>query len=339
MGLLPVDRLGGRSANRSAGAVAVAAPSSASARAGRGPTDIAEPLHRHYKRRRPASPPPPDDEMGYAHRRHPTATRRGAVRPHVLRRVQAPAAGHRPGRDPGLARLARPGRRPGGRDPRPVPPLQAAQARPPAPDRAAAADPDALHQHDQPRAGAGLPGRRGDRAAHPPDDPLERGGDGPAREQPLLGHRRPPRDVRVGGQPVRGRLQPLLPGQGRRAAGDQIFYQGHAAPGHLRPGVPRGPPDRGPARPLPARDRPRPGPDLLPAPAADARLLGVPDGLDGPRPDQRDLPGALQPLPPEPRHPRHDRARASGRSSATARPTSPSRSARSTSPRARASTT
>ncbi len=81
--------------------------------------------------------------------------------------------------------LARPGRRAGGRDPGPVPHLQAAQAGPPAPGRAAAADPDPLHQHDQPGAGAVLPGRRGDGAADPPAHPLERGGDGPAREQPV----------------------------------------------------------------------------------------------------------------------------------------------------------
>ena len=67
--------------------------------------------------------------------------------------------------------------------------------------------------------------------------------------------------------------------------------------GHLRAGLPRGPPDRGPARPLPARGRAGGGLSLVPASAADARLLGVPDGLDGPRPDQRDLPGAVQPLP------------------------------------------
>ena len=66
-----------------------------------------------------------------------------------------------------VALVARPGRRTGRRGPRPVPHLQAAQAGPPAPDRPAAADPDPLHQHDQPRAGARLPGRRGDRAADP----------------------------------------------------------------------------------------------------------------------------------------------------------------------------
>ena len=32
----------------------------------------------------------------------------------------------------------------------------------------------------------------------------------------FAGHRRPPRDVRLRGDAVRGRLQPLLPGQGRR---------------------------------------------------------------------------------------------------------------------------
>ena len=193
----------------------------------------------------------------------------------------------------------------GGRDPRPVPPLQAAQARAPAPDRAAAADPDPLHQHDQPGAGAGLPGRRGDGAADPPDDPLERGRDGPAREQPVLGDRRPPRDVRLGGDALRGRLQPLLPRQGRRRQRRPDLLPGPRRAGHLRPRVPRGPAERRPARPLPARDDAGRGPQLVPAPAPDARLLGVPDGLDGPRPDQRDLPGALQPLPPQPRPARH----------------------------------
>jgi pyruvate dehydrogenase E1 component len=42
-------------------------------------------------------------------------------------------------------------------------------------------------------------------------------------------------------------------------------------------------------------------PVVLSAPVADARLLAVPDGVDGPGPDHGDLPGALQPLPREPR--------------------------------------
>ena len=204
-----------------------------------------------------------------------------------------------------VARLVRPARRAGGREPRAVPRLQAAQAGPPAPRRAAAADPDALHQHDQPGAGAVLPGRRAARAPDPPDRPLERGGDGPAGEQQVRRDRRPSRDVRLRGEPVRGRVQPLLPGQGRRPGGRPDLLPGPRRARDLRPGVPRGPPDRGPARPLPAGDGPGRGAAVLPAPAADARLLGVPDGLDGHRADQRDLPGPLQPLPPEPRPARH----------------------------------
>ena len=46
-------------------------------------------------------------------------------------------------------------------------------------------------------------------------------------------------------------------------------------------------------------------PVVLPAPAADAGLLGVPDGLDGPRPAQRDLPGAVQQVPAAPGHQGH----------------------------------
>ncbi len=41
-------------------------------------------------------------------------------------------------------------------------------------------------------------------------------------------------------------------------------------------------------------------PAVVPAPPSDAGLLAVPDRLDGPRPDERHLPGALQPLPARP---------------------------------------
>ncbi len=54
---------------------------------------------------------------------------------------------------------------------------------------------------------------------------------------------------------------------------------------HLRPGLPRGPPHRGRSSTTSAGGRPRrPRSVQLPAPPADARLLGVPDGVDGPRP-------------------------------------------------------
>ena len=85
-----------------------------------------------------------------------------------------------------------------------------------------------------------------------------------------------------------------------------IYFQGHAAPGiyaraflegrlesddldHFRREIGRTPP-----RPV-----------ELPAPAADARLLGVPDREHGPRPAHRAVPGPLQPLPAQPRDGRH----------------------------------
>ncbi len=189
---------------------------------------------------------------------------------------------------------------------RAIHPVSAAEARAPAQPGPAAADLDALHQHHLARAGAGVPGRRGDGAAHPAHDPLERGGDGPAREcsraralvatSPPM-RRRPP-CTKSASTTSSGARTPT-------AMGDQVFFQGHAAPGiyaraflegrltedqldHFRQEVAAGS-----------------GPVVLSAPAADARLLGVPDGLDGPRSAGRDLPGALQSLPPAPRHQGH----------------------------------
>ena len=132
------------------------------------------------------------------------------------------------------------------------------------------------------------------------------------------------------GLAVRGRLQPLLPRQGPRRVRRPGLLPGPRRAGHLRPRLPRGPADRGPARRVPAGAlAPGRRAVVLPAPAADAGLLGVPDRLDGPRPAQRDLPGPVQPLPAGPRASTTPRGRTCGRSSATARWTSPSRSARS----------
>ena len=123
--------------------------------------------------------------------------------------------------------------------------------------------------------------------------------------------------------PLRGRLQPLLPGQGRRRPGDQIFYQGHAAPGiyaraflegrlsedqldHFRR-------ETGPGQGLSSYPHPRLMPDFWEFPTVSMGL----------GPISADLPGPLQPLPPQPRPARHLRIRASGRSSATARSDEP----------------
>ena len=88
--------------------------------------------------------------------------------------------------------------------------------------------------------------------------------------------------------------------------GDQVYFQGHAAPGIYARAFLEGrlteqhldgfrqEKSRAPVRAV-----------VLPAPAADAGVLGVPDRLDGARPDQRDLPGPVQPLPARARARRH----------------------------------
>ncbi len=103
---------------------------------------------------------------------------------------------------------------------------------------------------------------------------------------------------------VRGRVQPLLPRQGRRWLRRPDLLPGSRRAGDLRPRLPRGPPHRGSARPLPAGDHGA-RPSVVPAPAPAADVLGVPDGLDGSRTHQRGLPGALQPLPLQPQDRRY----------------------------------
>ncbi len=67
-----------------------------------------------------------------------------------------------------------------------------------------------LHQYD-PRPSRSRTSRRpGDRAPHPLADPLERGGDRAARQQGHPRTRRPYRQLPVGGDALRRRLQPLL---------------------------------------------------------------------------------------------------------------------------------
>ena len=58
-------------------------------------------------------------------------------------------------------------------------------------------------------------------------------------------------DVRQLGQPLRGRLQPLLPRQEPRRRRRPGVLPGSRLPRHVRSRVPRGPADRGPARRLP----------------------------------------------------------------------------------------
>ncbi len=151
-----------------------------------------------------------------------------------------------------------------------------------------------------------VPRRRAPRAPDPGLHPLERRGDGGPGQHAHRRHRRPPLHLRQLGRPLRGRLQPLLPGQGRRRRRRPGLLPGPRLAGHLRPGVRRGPAHRGPARQLPPRGG-RCRPAQLPPPPLDARLLGVPHGVDGPRAPQRHLPGPRQPLPAPPPAGRHQR--------------------------------
>ena len=148
------------------------------------------------------------------------------------------------------------------------------------------------------------PRRPEHRASHPLDRALERDGDGRAREQ-AHERRRPHRELRVGGDALRRRLQSFL----ARAVG-QARRRSRVRPGpfvarRLRARVHARPAHRGAAGQLPPGSR-RQGHLVVSASVADARLLAVPDGVDGPRPADGDLPGALHEIPAGPR-PRRDR--------------------------------
>ncbi len=163
----------------------------------------------------------------------------------------------------------------------------------------------AIHQHHPDRAQVRLPGDPEIEAAHPVLRALERDGDGAAREQAHQ-RRRPHRELRVGRRPLRRRLQSLLARVDRRARRRPRVRPGPLGHRRLRARVHARPPHRRAARQLPAGSR-RPRHLVVSASVADARLLAVPDGVDGPRPADGDLPGALHEVPAGPR------ARADGR--------------------------
>ena len=122
-------------------------------------------------------------------------------------------------------------------------------------------------------------------------------------------------------------------------SGDQIFFQGHAAPGIYARAFLEGRLTESQLDHFRREVGARPGAVVLSAPAADARLLGVPDRLDGPRAHERPSTRRASTATCTRAASRTPRTRACGRSSATARRTSPRRSARSRWRRARGSTT
>ena len=155
----------------------------------------------------------------------------------------------------------------------------------------------AVRQHDPARARGAAPRRPGARAPAALDRPLERDGDGRARQQALLRARRPHRHLPVAGDAVRGRLQPLLARPVRGARRRPRLLPGPllarattrartSRAGSTEEQLDGFRQEVGGRRAL-----------VLPAPVADARLLAVPDGLARDRRDHLDLPGPVHEVP------------------------------------------
>ena len=166
-------------------------------------------------------------------------------RPVISDGLPEPAAGHRSGGDARVDRVARRRHRRARPPARPVRHAAAAGAGPGAAGRRPAADHDRLHQHDPARAGAVVPRRRARRAAHPRLHPVERRDAGAPGAAAGHRRRRPHLHLRQLGQPLRGRLQPLLPGQGPPGRRRPDLLPGPRLPRHVRPRLPGGPADRG----------------------------------------------------------------------------------------------
>ena len=120
--------------------------------------------------------------------------------------------------------------------------------------------------------------------------------------------------------------------------GDLLYIQGHSSPGIYARAFMEGRITEEQLLQLPPGGR-RQGHLELSAPEADARVLAVPDRVDGPGPADGDLPGALPEVPARARHRQHREPQGLGvlrrRRDGRAR----SRSAPSAWPRARSSTT
>ena len=205
-----------------------------------------------------------------------------------------------------MARLVRRHRRRPGPGPGALPPHEAPGAGAHQAGRVPRHRLDALREHHPRRRRALVPRRRVPGTPHPRLHPLERGRHGGAGQHPHRGHRRAPFHLCQLGRALRGRLQPLLPRQGRRRIRRSGLLPGACVARHLCPGLRRGAPDRGGTRQLPSRGRGRRPPELSP-PALAARLLGVPHRLHGPGAHRRHLPGPRQPVSQRPPPRRHQR--------------------------------
>ncbi len=169
-----------------------------------------------------------------------------------------PAARHRSRRDHRLDRLLRQPRLGARPRTRPLRHAAAARACPRDAGRRPRPAQHRLHQLDPARARAVVPRRRGHRAPDPRLHPLERRRDGLQRQPQGPRGRRTHRDLPVRREPLRGRLQPLLPRQGRPRRRRPDLHPGTRLPRHLRPRLPRGPAHRGAALPVPPGGPARP---------------------------------------------------------------------------------
>ena len=230
--------------------------------------------------------------------------RRGAIMEGNGRPFHPSDPRHRPRRDRGVDRFPR--RHCGGLGPG-ASPLHRGEAAGAGQRAAARRPPHDLHpipQHDPRFAAAVLPRRRASRAAHPQAGALERGRHGHPGQQGRRRHRRAPVHLRLLGRTLRGRVQPLLQGQGRRSGRRPHLLPGPRRTGRVRPRLPRGAPRRGASGQLPDGGGKNRAVEL-PPPTTHARLLGVPHRVDGPGPHPFHLPRPLQPLHAPPPHRRH----------------------------------
>ena len=155
---------------------------------------------------------------------------------------------------------------------------------------------DAVRQHDPRRGRARASGRPGAGAPRDRARALERRRDRAPGERRVDRARRPHRELPVRGDPLRRRLQPLLAGSLGKPPRRPRLSPGPLVARVLRPRVPRGAPERGRAAAVPPGGGRRRS-LVVPAPVADAELLAVPHRLDGARPADGDLPGALHEVP------------------------------------------
>ena len=133
---------------------------------------------------------------------------------------------------------------------------------------------------------AAVPGQPRDRAPHQEPGPLERDGDGRQGQQgSKTASAATSRPIASAATLYEVGFNHFFKGKGDDHDGDIIYFQGHAAPGIYARAFLEGRLSAREARELPPRAEAGRRAVVVSAPVADARLLGVPHGVDGPRPD------------------------------------------------------